>query len=80
VGFERSLSDPCFTWLVVYRHISPTYISYGMDDENKLYVLHDCVHATCVWIRLLPSNYITSFFSPLIVGNELLRTSSNTEI
>jgi len=51
-----------------------------MDDKNTLYVLHDCVHATRVWIHILPSNYITIFFSPLIAGNGFLTASSKMVI
>jgi hypothetical protein len=43
--------------------ISPTCSSCMREDETTLHVLRDCVHATRVWIRLVPSNYITNFFS-----------------
>ncbi|CAJ2627891.1 unnamed protein product [Trifolium pratense] len=43
--------------------ISPTCVSCMREDETTLHVLRDCVHATRVWIRLVPSNYITNFFS-----------------
>ncbi|PNX68691.1 ribonuclease H, partial [Trifolium pratense] len=43
--------------------ISPTCASCVREDETTLHVLRDCVHATRVWVRLVPSNYITIFFS-----------------
>ena len=65
-----------FMWLAVHERIltnvrrskwevgiSPTCTSCGSHDENTLHVLRDCVHATHVWLRLVPSNFITSFFS-----------------
>jgi len=33
------------------------------DNETTLHVLRDCPKATQIWIRLVPSNYITNFFS-----------------
>ena len=43
--------------------ILPTCTSCGRHDETTLRVLRDCVQATQVWLRLVPSNFITSFFS-----------------
>ena len=43
--------------------ISPTCTSYEKDDENTLHLLCDCVHATTVQIQLLPSTYMSNFFS-----------------
>jgi len=43
--------------------ISPTCPCCAKEDETVIHVLRDCVHATQVWLRLVPSNYITNFFS-----------------
>jgi len=43
--------------------ISPTCPCCGSEDETTLHVLRDCNYATQVWIRLVPSDCITDFFS-----------------
>lgn len=43
--------------------ISPLCTRCGRDDETTIHVLRDCVYATQVWLCLVPSNYITDFFT-----------------
>ncbi|CAJ2647032.1 unnamed protein product [Trifolium pratense] len=43
--------------------ISPMCPDCDRDNETTLHVLRDCPKATQIWIRLVPSNQITNFFS-----------------
>jgi ribonuclease HI len=43
--------------------ISPLCTRCGRDDETTIHVLRDCVYATQVWLRLVPSNFMTDFFT-----------------
>ena len=44
-------------------HISPTCPYCAREDETIIHVLRDCVYTTRVWLKLVPSNYITNLFS-----------------
>lgn len=70
------IASRLFIWLAAHERIltnvrrskwgmgiSLTCTSCGSHNETTLHVLRDCVHATQVWLRLVPSNFITSFFS-----------------
>jgi len=65
-----------FIWLVAQKRIltnfrrskwrvgiSPLCTRCGRDDEITIHVLCECVYATQVWLRLVPSNFITDFFT-----------------
>ena len=65
-----------FMWLVAHGRIltnysrsrwgtgvSATCPCCGNVDETVLHVLRDCRSASQVWIRLVPSDWITNFFS-----------------
>lgn len=65
-----------FMWLVAHGRIltnyrrsrwgtgvSATCPCCGNADETVLHVLRDCRPASQVWIRLVPSDWITNFFS-----------------
>jgi len=65
-----------FIWLAIHGRIltnlrrsrwgvgiSPTSPCCGNDDETVLHVLCDCIHATQVWLHIVPSNFKTNFFS-----------------
>ena len=43
--------------------ISPLCTRCRRDDETTINVLCDCVYATQVWLSLVPSNFITDFFT-----------------
>jgi ribonuclease HI len=43
--------------------ISPTCPCCGNEDETILHVLRDCINAIQVWLYIVPSDFITNFFS-----------------
>jgi len=43
--------------------ISPLCSRCGREDETTIHVLWDCAYATQVWLRLVPSRFITDFFT-----------------
>ena len=65
-----------FIWLVAhdcilkyYRRIRwgvgiyPTSPCCGMEEEITLHVLRGCIYTTQVWIKLVPFDWITKFFT-----------------
>jgi hypothetical protein len=59
--------------------ISPIYPCCRSEDETIILVLRDSTYATQIWIRLVPSNYITDFF-PLIARTGFLQASTRVGI
>ncbi|GAU31578.1 hypothetical protein TSUD_54010 [Trifolium subterraneum] len=43
--------------------ISPLCTRCGRDDETMIHVLRDCIYSIQVWLHLVPSNFITDFFT-----------------
>lgn len=65
-----------FVWLVTHGRllmnhrrnkwsvsISPVCYCCGCEEESQIHVLHDCIYATQVWLRIVSSSLITHFFS-----------------
>jgi len=54
---------------------SPICSGCDKDDETTIHVLRDCPLAAKIWIKLVPSNQISSFFLLLIAGTGSSRIS-----
>jgi hypothetical protein len=60
--------------------ISPTCSCCAREDETVLHVLRDCIYATQVWFRLVPSNYVANFFSSLYCREWIFNNLNKTWI
>jgi len=54
---------------------SPICSGCDKDVETTIHVLRDCPLATQIWIRLVPSNQISNFFSSFDAGTGSSRIS-----